>query len=80
MAKQTQSPYNSILADIRKKKFAPIYILMGEEAYFIDELTNALQELVIPEDERDFNQTILYGADATMEMVTNTARQFPVMA
>ena len=79
MAKQTQSPYNSILADIRKKKFAPIYILMGEEAYFIDELTNALQELVIPEDERDFNQTILYGADATMEMVTNTARQFPVM-
>ena len=42
MAKQTQSPYNSILADIRKKKFAPIYILMGEEAYFIDELTNAL--------------------------------------
>lgn len=80
MAKQEHSSYNEILKNIRNKQFAPIYLLMGEEPYFIDELTDRLQETVVAEDERDFNQTILYGADTSIETVINASRRFPVMA
>lgn len=80
MAKQEHSSYNDILKDIRNKQFAPIYLLMGEEPYFIDELTNQLQETVVPEDERDFNQTVLYGADTSIDTVINASRRFPIMA
>lgn len=79
MAK-SQSPYKDIVAEIRKKQFAPIYVLMGEEPYFIDEITELLQKLVISEDEKDFNYTSLYGADSNIEMVINAARRYPVMA
>jgi DNA polymerase-3 subunit delta len=53
---------------------------MGEEPYFIDRITSLILELAIPEEEKDFNQTILYGADVNAGTVLNAARRFPMMA
>ena len=53
-----------IIKDIKAKKFEKIYFLHGEEAYYIDAITNAIIEHALEDHERDFNQTILYGKDA----------------
>lgn len=68
------------MRDIRAKRFAPVYVLMGEEAYFIDQLANQLERNVLNDDERDFNQTILYGAESTAEQVLDAAGRYPMMA
>ena len=72
--------YEQIVRDIKAKKFAPIYLLMGDEPYYIDEITNMLLEAVVPEEMRDFNQTILYGIETSVADVVTTARRFPMMA
>ena len=68
-----------IMADIRKKQFAPVYLLSGPEGYFIDKITEALQALVVEEDARDFDFTLMYGADFNASAVVNAARRFPMM-
>lgn len=53
---------------------------MGDEPFFIDQLSQLLIETVLPEDQRDFNQTILYGKDTTIEEITSVCKRFPMMA
>ncbi len=72
--------FEQIKKDIISRKFHPIYLLMGDEPYYIDDLTNALLEKVIPETERDFNQTILYGSETDVATVITLARSFPMMS
>lgn len=72
--------FEQIKTDIAKRKFQPIYLLMGEEAYYIDEITEALVEGVVPEAERDFNQHILYGLETDVASVVSLARSFPMMS
>jgi DNA polymerase-3 subunit delta len=72
--------FETITDEIRHKRFAPVYVLMGEEPYFIDTITNRLLEESIAEEDRDFNQTILYGADVSAGDVLNAARRYPMMA
>ncbi len=79
MAKNTHT-YESILADIHAGKFSPVYLLMGEEPFFIDRITDLLLETVVGESERDFNQLILYGADTDAATIINAARRFPMMS
>ena len=79
MAKQ-QDSYRDIISDINKRQFAPIYILMGEESYFIDEITDLLQNTVLSNDEKDFNLSLFYGADANIDIVANVCRRYPVMS
>ena len=62
------------------KKFQPVYILMGEEPFFMDRITDLLIENVLAESERDFNQMIMYGADTDAAMIINAARRFPMMS
>ncbi|MDE6295890.1 MAG: hypothetical protein K2M03_07495, partial [Muribaculaceae bacterium] len=78
--KSTATPFREILTDIRKGIFANTYILMGEEAYYIDKLVEALEEYVVPEEDRDFNQTAYYGNEIDIPVVIATAQQFPVMS
>lgn len=80
MAKKTGPTYREILTDINQGKFAKVYILHGEEPYYIDVLVDALESKVVDEDDRDFNQSVFYGADAKMEVVVAAAQEFPVMA
>ncbi|MDR1114961.1 MAG: DNA polymerase III subunit delta [Tannerella sp.] len=72
--------FEEICRDITAGKFAPVYVLMGEEPYFIDYIENLLIQNVLNETERDFNQMIYYGADSSVSDIINTARRFPMMA
>ncbi|MDR3137939.1 MAG: DNA polymerase III subunit delta [Tannerellaceae bacterium] len=72
--------FESIVADIKHRKFATVYILMGEEAYFIDAITTLLLEEVVKSEDKDFNQIVLYGGDVSVGDVLNAVRRYPVMA
>lgn len=72
--------FEQILNDIKARKFKPVYLLMGDEPYYIDEITTLLIDTVLPEEERDFNQTILYGMETDVTSVTTMARSFPMMS
>lgn len=72
--------YDSILADIKKGKYEQVYFLCGEEAYFIDKISDYIEEHAITEMEKAFNQVILYGKDIDTRTIEDNARQFPMMA
>ncbi len=69
-----------IINDIKAGNIKPIYFLMGEEAYFIDKISEYIEKNLLAEDEKGFNQTILYGKDATIEDIVSTAKRYPMMA
>lgn len=72
--------FEDILKQLNEKKYRPIYFLMGEEPYFIDRITEHIADHVLTEEEKTFNQIILYGRDTDIPTVINTARRFPMMA
>ena len=69
-----------IVDDIKAKKIKPIYFLMGEEPYFIDKLSDFIEDSVLTEDEKSFNQTVFYGHDVSIEDIVSTAKRYPMMA
>lgn len=69
-----------ILTDIKAKKYAPVYFLQGEETYYIDLISDYIEQNVLSESEKGFNQVIVYGKDVTMATVLTHARRFPMMA
>jgi len=69
-----------IINDIKAGNIKPIYFLMGEEPYYIDKLSEYIEQNILQEHERDFNQTVLYGRDVTIEDVEGNAKRFPMMA
>ena len=71
--------YDQILSDIHKKTFAPIYFLTGEEPYFIDMISDTIENEALDEADRAFNQIVLYGRDVDVETIANHARSFPMM-
>ncbi|MFI3292737.1 MAG: DNA polymerase III subunit delta [Rikenellaceae bacterium] len=77
--KDTLSAYAQISADIKARKFAPIYLLMGEEGFFIDSIADMLAENVLTEAEKAFNQIVMYGRDSDAGVVVNCCRQMPMM-
>ena len=56
--------YSLMRSDILKKSFKPIYLFMGEESFFIDDLTDLMDKTILSETERDFNQSVFYGVDS----------------
>jgi DNA polymerase-3 subunit delta len=72
--------YNEILSQLKKGDFKPIYLLHGDEPYYIDLVSDYIEEHCLSEDEKAFNQTIVYGKDANALSIVETAKQFPVMA
>jgi DNA polymerase-3 subunit delta len=69
-----------IVNDIKSGHIKPIYFLMGEEPYYIDKLSDFIEENVLTEDEKGFNQTVMYGRDVTIEDIIGTAKRYPMMA
>lgn len=69
-----------VLKDLKTGNFAPVYFFQGEETFYIDRLSNYLEKHAIPEAERSFNQTILYGQDVQVTDILGHARRFPMMA
>jgi DNA polymerase III subunit delta len=72
--------YEEIISDLKKRIFKPVYFLAGEEPYYIDLITEYIQEKVLPESDKAFNQMIMYGDDTNIASVIDTARRFPMMA
>jgi DNA polymerase-3 subunit delta len=72
--------YEEIISDLKKRIFKPVYFLAGEEPYYIDLITEYIQENVLPEDEKAFNQIILYGEETNIAVIIDTARRFPMMS
>lgn len=69
-----------ILADLKERKYSPIYFLQGEETFFIDMIATYIEENVLAENEKGFNQVVIYGKDAPMATILTHARRFPMMA
>ena len=69
-----------IVTDIKNGVIKPIYFLMGEEPYYIDKLSDFIEQKVLTEEEKGFNQTVLYGRDVTIDDIVSAAKRYPMMA
>ena len=69
-----------IVNDIKSGTIKPIYFLMGEEPYYIDKISDYIEQNVLSEEEKGFNQTVLYGRDVTVEDIVSSAKRYPMMA
>ena len=80
MAEAKNITFHSIMQDLQDRKFVPLYYLMGEESYYIDKISNYIAEHVLQPEERDFNQTVLFGSDVTAAQIADAARRYPMMS
>ena len=71
---------NQIVSDIKQGNIKPIYLLMGEESYYIDKIADYIEKNVLTEEEKGFNQMVLYGRDVSIEDIISNAKRFPMMA
>lgn len=68
------------MADLRRKAYSPVYFLMGEEPYYIDQISNFIENKILDESEKDFNLTVLYGKDVSIDAVINASKRYPMMS
>ncbi|MFV0572599.1 MAG: DNA polymerase III subunit delta [Xanthomarina gelatinilytica] len=69
-----------IITDIKNRNLKPIYFLMGEEPYYIDNISKYIETQVLSEEEKGFNQMVLYGRDVSLEDVVGHAKRYPMMS
>lgn len=69
-----------LVTDIKNGQIKPIYFLMGEEPYYIDRISEYIEKHVLKEEEKGFNQMVLYGRDITIEDIVSHAKRYPMMA
>lgn len=69
-----------IVADIKKGNIKPIYFLMGEEPYYIDAISDFIEHNILAEEEKGFNQMVLYGRDVAIDDIVSNAKRYPMMA
>ena len=80
MAEAKNVSFESIMRDLEVRKFVPVYYLMGDEPYYIDKIADYIAEHVLQPEERDFNQTVLFGSDVTASQIADAARRYPMMS
>ena len=78
--KNTGTSYETIMRDLKARHFSPIYILMGDESYYIDKISDYIAEHILRPEERDFNQTVVFGSDISASQIVDSAKAFPMMA
>jgi DNA polymerase III subunit delta len=71
---------NQLITDIKEGKIAPIYFLMGEEPYYIDFVSNYIESNVLQEEEKGFNQIVLYGKEVSIQDIVSNSKRYPMMA
>ncbi|MDB4292473.1 DNA polymerase III subunit delta [Maribacter sp.] len=69
-----------IVTDIKSGTIKPIYFLFGEEAYYIDKISDYIEKSILTEDEKGFNQSVLYGKDVSIDDIVGNAKRYPMMA
>ena len=72
--------FKEIIKSIENRNFLPIYFLNGENTYFIDKISEKILDSVLEESEKDFNQTIFYGKDTSVDSILDASKRYPVMA
>ncbi|MBR1414545.1 MAG: DNA polymerase III subunit delta [Prevotella sp.] len=80
MAEAKNVSFSSIMHDLQERKFVPVYYLMGDESYYIDRICDYIADHVLRPEERDFNQTVLFGSDVTASQIADAARRYPMMS
>jgi DNA polymerase-3 subunit delta len=71
---------SEIKNDIKLKKLSPVYLLMGEEEFFIDNITNLFIQNILSDDEKEFNLNILYGKDTSVDQIISICKKYPLMS
>ena len=71
---------DDILRELHAKQYRPVYYLMGEEPYYIDVISDYIEEHVLTETEKEFNLTVVYGADVDIATIINAAKRYPMMS
>ncbi|MCI6160736.1 MAG: DNA polymerase III subunit delta [Prevotella sp.] len=78
--KKSVATFEEVMRALKAGRFMPVYILMGEEAYYIDKIVDFIAQNAIREEERDFNQTLVFGSDVSAAQVADMAKRYPMMA
>lgn len=68
------------MRNLKARKFAPIYYLMGDEPYYIDKITDYIADNVLKPEERDFNQTVMFGSETSAARIVDAAKRYPMMS
>jgi DNA polymerase-3 subunit delta len=72
--------FDQIIEKLKNKIYYPVYFLSGEEAYYIEEISDYIEKNVLTEAEKEFNQTIIYGRDTSVPAIISAAKRYPMMA
>lgn len=72
--------YRDLLSDIKARKFKPVYLLHGDEAYYIDKIAEYMEDNILPPDQKDFNFSVFYGKDTHPQTVIDTCMRFPMFS
>ena len=72
--------FEAVMSELETRHFHPVYYLMGEEPYYIDIISNWIAEHVLQPEERDFNQTVLFGSDVNASQIVDAAKRYPMMS
>lgn len=79
MAKQ-EITCDDIIKELKAGQYRPVYYLMGEEPYYIDLLSDYITDNILNETEKEFNLTVMYGADVDVATIINAAKRYPMMS
>ena len=79
MAKQ-EITCDDIIKELKAGQYRPVYYLMGEEPYYIDHLSDYITDNILNETEKEFNLTVMYGADVDVATIINAAKRYPMMS
>ena len=77
---QAAVTYESVMHDLKARDFKPIYYLMGDESYYIDKISDWIAENVLQPEEKDFNQTVLFGSDVNASQIVDAAKRYTMMS
>jgi len=72
--------YHQIQNELKRGEYKPVYFLSGEEAFFIDSIAHYIEEHALPEEQRGFDQTVLYGKETDVANILEYAKRFPLIA
>lgn len=72
--------YSQLLADLKKKNLKPVYVLAGEEPFYIDAITRMMEDELLSADEKEFNQTVVYGQDVDVDMLLSECKSYPMLS
>ena len=76
---QATVTYDSVMSELKAREFKPVYYLMGDESYYIDKISDWIADNVLQPEERDFNQTIMFGSDVNASQIVDAAKRFAHM-